>query len=97
MSNHQPLRRLGLDEGLVGRMASEGLYTVGDLFSKTEMQLVEALNAGRPEVVKLLNFVASRIVPSTKTAGDLLRERRETGACFFVSTGLPTLDAALQV
>lgn len=78
-------------------MASEGLHTVGDLFSKTELQLVHAINVNRQEVVDLLSFVASRIVPDTKTAGDLLRERRETGGSFFVATGLPTIDSSLQV
>lgn len=97
MASQQPLRRLGLDESIVGRMASEGLRTVGDLFSKTELQLVQALNVNRCTVVELLTFVAARIAPDTKTAADLLRERRETGGSFFVASGLPTIDNSLQV
>lgn len=97
MASQQPLRRLGLTDDMVGRMASEGLFTVGDLFSKTELQLVQALNVNKERVVDLLSFVARRIAPETRTAGDLLRERRETGGSFFVATGLPTLDSSLQV
>lgn len=97
MASQQPLRRLGLDERIVSRMSSEGLHTVGDLFSKTELQLVQALNLNQFEIVNLLCAVAKRIAPETKTAGDLLRERRETGGSFFVATGLPTLDNSLQV
>lgn len=97
MASQQPLRRLGLNEGIVSRMAAGGIKTVGDLFAKTELQLVQALNLNRPEVLELLCFVAQKIAPSTKTAGDLLRERRENGGSFFVCTGLPTIDNSLQV
>lgn len=97
MASQQPLRRLGLDEGVVARMATEGLHTVGDLFSKTELQLVQALNLNRPEVVDLLISVSRKIAPDTNTAADLLRERRETGGSFFVATGLPTIDSSMQV
>lgn len=81
----------------MSRMAAEGMRTVGDLFSKTELQLVQALNLNRPDVVELLSFIAKKIAPDTKTAGDLLRERRENGRSFFVATGLPTIDNSLQV
>lgn len=97
MASQQPLRRVGLDERIVSRMTSEGLHTVGDLFSKTELQLVQVLNLNQFEVVNLLCSVANRMAPETKTAGDLLRERRETGGSFFVATGLPTIDNSLQV
>eukprot|EP00904_Undaria_pinnatifida_P011168 jgi/Undpi1/7181/HiC_scaffold_22.g09655.m1 len=96
MASQQPLRRVGLDERIVSRMTSEGLHTVGDLFSKTELQLVQVLNLNQFEVVNLLCSVANRMAPETKTAGDLLRERRETGGSFFVATGLPTIDNSLQ-
>lgn len=78
-------------------MAAEGMKTVGDLFSKTELQLVQALNLNKPEVLELLRFVAQKIAPPMKTASDLLRERRENGGSFFVCTGLPTIDNSLQV
>lgn len=98
MASQQPLRRLlGADEHLVGKLASEGLHTVGDIFSKTELQLVQSLDIDRAKVIKVLDFVAGRIVPELKTAGSLLRERREAGSSFFVSTGLPAIDNALQV
>ncbi|CAM9740363.1 unnamed protein product [Ectocarpus sp. 12 AP-2014] len=97
MAGQQPLRRLGLDEDLVSRLASEGLHTAGDMFSKTELQLVQSLDASREKVVELLDHVSRRIVPEqAKTAGDLLRERREAGASFFVATGIQPLDDALQ-
>lgn len=98
MASQQPLRRLlGVDENLVSKLASEGLHTVGDIFSKTELQLVQSLDIDRSKVIKVLDYVASRIVPELKTAASLLRERREAGASFFVSTGLPAIDNALQV
>lgn len=97
MAGQQPLRRLGLDNELVARLASEGLHTAGDIFSKTELQLVQSLDIGRSQVVAVLDHVARKIVPEQKTAGDLLRERRESGVSLFVATGLPTIDGALQV
>ncbi|CAM9349639.1 unnamed protein product [Pylaiella littoralis] len=97
MAGQQPLRRLlGADEHLVNKLASEGLHTVGDMFSKTELQLVQILDIDRSKVIKVLDYVASRIVPELKTAGSLLRERREAGSSFFVATGLPAIDNALQ-
>ncbi|CAM9906105.1 unnamed protein product, partial [Sphacelaria rigidula] len=95
MASQYPLRRLGLDNAVVSRMAAEGMQTVGDLFSKTELQLVQALNLNKPKVMELLHTVADKIVPSTARASDLLRERRENGGSFFVCTGLPTLDNSL--
>lgn len=98
MAGQQPLRRLlGADEHVVNKLASEGLHTVGDMFSKTELQLVQILDIDRSKVIKVLDYVASRIVPELKTAGSLLRERREAGSSFFVATGLPAIDNALQV
>lgn len=98
MAGQQPLRRLGLDDDLVSRLASEGLHTAGDMFSKTELQLVQSLDASREKIVELLDYVSRRIVPEqAKTAGDILRERREAGASFFVATGIRPLDDALQV
>lgn len=79
------------------RMADQGLQTVGDLFSKSELQLVQALNLDGPEVADLLSDIAAKVVPDTKTAKDLLRERREKCGGFFVATGLLTLDKSLQV
>ncbi|CAM9808352.1 unnamed protein product [Hapterophycus canaliculatus] len=96
MAGHQPLRRLGLDNELVTRLASEGLLTAGDMFSKTELQLVQSLDMSRSRVVAVLDHVARKIVPELKTAGELLRERREGGVSLFVATGLPTIDGALQ-
>ncbi|CAM9242152.1 unnamed protein product [Ascophyllum nodosum] len=96
MAGQQPLRRLGLDTELVRRMTSTGLHTVGDLLSQTELQLVQGLDLNRCEVVSLLLLISGRIAPDTKTAGDLLRERREAGGSFFVATGLPTIDNSLQ-
>ena len=78
-------------------MTSTGLHTVGDLLSRTELQLVQGLDLNRREVVSLLLLISGRIAPDTKTAGDLLRERREAGGSFFVATGLPTIDNSLQV
>ncbi|CAM9625358.1 unnamed protein product [Scytosiphon promiscuus] len=96
MAGQQPLRRLGLDNDLVTRLASEGLHTAGDIFSKTELQLVQSLDMGRSQVVAVLDHVARKIVPEQKTAGELLRERRESGVSLFIATGLPTMDGALQ-
>lgn len=94
----QPLRRIpSLHESLVHRLASEGLHTVGDIFSKTELQLVQSLDIDRSKVVELLDLVAFRVAPEQKTAASLLRERREAGGSFFVRTGLPAIDDALQV
>lgn len=97
MASQQPLRRVGLDEEIVRLMASDGLVTVGDLFSRTELQLVQSLNRARPEVDRILGKVAARVAPDTKTAADLLRERREAGSNFFVATGMATIDDSLQV
>lgn len=97
MAGQQPLRRLGLDNELVARLASEGLHTAGDIFSKTELQLVQSLDIGRSQVVAVMDHVARKIVPEQKTAAELLRERRESGVSLFVATGLPTIDGALQV
>lgn len=97
MAAHHPLRRLDLDAELVHQMALNGLHTVGDLFSRTELQLVQCLNLNRFEVVKLLQSISAKVAPDTKTVGDLLRERRELGRSFFVATGLPTIDKSLQV
>ncbi|CAM9591377.1 unnamed protein product, partial [Discosporangium mesarthrocarpum] len=91
----RPLRRLGLDEDMVSRMAAAGLHTCNDLFSKTELQLVATLNLNREDVVQLLCYVATTLAPKTRVASDLLRERREGGSCF-LATGLPTIDEALQ-
>eukprot|EP00752_Nemacystus_decipiens_P003322 g3073.t2 len=77
-------------------MSSQGLHTVGDIFSKTELQLVQNLDINRSKVVELLDLVAFRIAPEQKTAASLLRERREAGGSFFVRTGLPAIDDALQ-
>lgn len=94
----QPLRRVpGLHENLVHKLASEGVHTVGDIFSKTELQLVQSLDIDRSKVVELLDLVAFRVAPEQKTAASLLRERREAGGSFFVRTGLPAIDDALQV
>lgn len=97
MAAHQPLRRLDLDAELVHQMALNGLHTVGDLFSRTELQLVQGLNLDRFEVVRLLLSISAKVAPDTKTVNDLLRERRELGGSFFVATGLPTIDKSLQV
>lgn len=97
MAVQHPLRRLGLDETVMSRMAEDGMHTVGDLFSRTELQLVQSLNLDRLKVVDLLRDVAAKVVPDTKTAGDLLRERREHDGSFSLATGLPTLDKSLQV
>lgn len=94
---NQPLRRAGLHENLVSKLAAEGLHTVGDVFSKTELQLVQSLDIDRSKVVELLDLVACRVAPEQKTAASLLRERREAGSSFFVRTGLPAVDDALQV
>lgn len=94
----QPLRRVpGLHENLVHKMTAEGLHTVGDIFSKTELQLVQSLDIDRSKVVELLDLVADRVAPERKTAASLFRERREAGSSFFVRTGLPAIDDALQV
>lgn len=94
----QPLRRVpGLHANLVHKLAVDGLHTVGDIFSKTELQLVQSLDIDRSKVVELLDLVAFRVAPEQKTAASLLRKRREAGASFFVKTGLPSIDDALQV
>jgi len=92
----QPLRRAGLGDSLVAKMASNGLHTVGDVFSKTELQLVEILDVDRSAVRRVLDQLAHRISPEHQTAASLLRERREAGASFFVRTGLPAIDDAMQ-
>ncbi len=93
----QPLRRAGLEDSLVAKMGSNGLHTVGDVFSKTELQLVEILDVDRSAVKRVLDHLAHRISPEHQTAASLLRERREAGASFFVRTGLPAIDDAMQV
>lgn len=93
----QPLRRAGLEDSLVAKMGSSGLHTVGDVFSKTELQLVEILDVDRSAVKRVLDQLATRISPEHQTAASLLRERREAGASFFVRTGLAAIDDAMQV
>lgn len=87
------LSRLHLDPDIQSRLSSRSIHTAKDIFSKTTLDLSELLDLSIDQAAKLLQEVATHILPHPTTAYELYKQSTSTPR--YLRTLLPPLDSAL--
>ena len=85
------------DKDILTKLSTQNLTTVGDILMCSPAILVILADRNLIEVHDLIERISKSLSPPAYTALDLLlKKRAQTEADKFLSTGLRSLDAALQ-
>eukprot|EP00823_Brevimastigomonas_motovehiculus_P001547 TRINITY_DN12093_c0_g1_i1.p1 TRINITY_DN12093_c0_g1~~TRINITY_DN12093_c0_g1_i1.p1 ORF type:complete len:319 (+),score=25.78 TRINITY_DN12093_c0_g1_i1:71-1027(+) len=80
---NRPISRLKIDSTLQAKLKKANIQTAGELYVKSDLELVNLLDITQSEVSQLLLLVSQHVAPKPKTALQLLKD---TGS-FFLTLG----------